>query len=369
MKPMKPSYTPITTTQAAIMIINYMLGAGILTLPRTTVEAVDTPDVWISIIISGVIIMIIGFIMVTLCRRFPGKTVFQFVPEITGKWIAMFISMAIILYFLIISAFEVRVLAEVTNLYLLERTPTWAIVMGFMWIGIYLISGGLNAIVRLFEIILPITIVIFVIAILLSSKVFEINNLRPVLGEGFMPVIKGLKPSLLAYTGYEIMLVIMAYMKSPEKGFKSVIWGTAIPTMIYLVTVIMVVGSLSINGMKTRTWPTLDLMRSFEIQGLIFERFESLLLVIWIMQIFSTFTVTLHAASIGCAQLFKRKEILGAMFILVSIIYFIAFLPNDVNQTFALGDFLGKVSVCLFAILPALLLLLSLVRKKGGHKK
>ncbi|MGF9700399.1 spore germination protein [Paenibacillus sp. MABNR03] len=366
---MKSSYTPITTTQAAILIINYMLGAGILTLPRTTVEAVDTPDVWISIMISGLVIMLIGFMMVLLCRRFPGKTVFQFVPEITGKWIALLFSMAIILFFLIISAFEVRVLAEVTNLYLLERTPTWAIVMGFMWIGIYLISGGLNAIVRLFEIILPITIVIFVIAILLSSKVFEINNLRPVLGDGFMPVIKGLKPSLLAFTGYEIMFVIMAYMKSPEKGNKAIIWGTAIPTLIYLVTVVMVVGSLSINGMKTRTWPTLDLMRSFEIQGLIFERFESLLLVIWIMQIFSTFTITLYAASIGCAQLFKRKEILGVMFILVSFIYLVAFLPNDVNETFALGDFVGKASIYLFGILPTLLLLISLVRKKGGGKQ
>ncbi|NUU75409.1 spore germination protein [Paenibacillus xylanilyticus] len=366
---MKSSYTPITTTQAAILIINYMLGAGILTLPRTTVEAVDTPDVWISIMISGLVIMLIGFMMVLLCRRFPGKTVFQFVPEITGKWIALLFSMAIILFFLIISAFEVRVLAEATNLYLLERTPTWAIVMGFMWIGIYLISGGLNAIVRLFEIILPITIVIFVIAILLSSKVFEINNLRPVLGDGFMPVIKGLKPSLLAFTGYEIMFVIMAYMKSPEKGNKAIIWGTAIPTLIYLVTVVMVVGSLSINGMKTRTWPTLDLMRSFEIQGLIFERFESLLLVIWIMQIFSTFTITLYAASIGCAQLFKRKEILGVMFILVSFIYLVAFLPNDVNETFALGDFVGKASIYLFGILPTLLLLISLVRKKGGGKQ
>ena len=57
------------------------------------------------------------------------------------------------------------------------------------------------------------------------------------------------------------------------------------------------------------------------------------------------------------------------MFIFISIIYVIAFLPNDVNQTFALGDFVGKVSVYLFAILPALLLLLSFVRKKGGHKK
>lgn len=58
----------ITTSQAAVMIINYMLGAGILTLPRTTVEAAKTPDVWISILISGMIIMLVGFIVVRLAR-------------------------------------------------------------------------------------------------------------------------------------------------------------------------------------------------------------------------------------------------------------------------------------------------------------
>jgi spore germination protein len=51
----------------------------------------------------------------------------------------------------------------------------------------------------------------------------------------------------------------------------------------------MVIGAFSVDGVVTRTWPTLDLM--LEITGLIFERFESLLLVIWMMQMFSSFTI------------------------------------------------------------------------------
>ena len=117
---------------------------------------------------------------------------------------------------MIIAAFEIRVMADVTGMYLLERTPTWAIVMVFMWIGIYLISGGLSVIVRVFEVILPITLVIFVMEILLSNQLFEISNLRPVLGEDFT-CNQGLKPSLLSYTGYEVMLVVTAYMQNPKK--------------------------------------------------------------------------------------------------------------------------------------------------------
>ncbi|MDN8590617.1 spore germination protein [Paenibacillus sp. 11B] len=362
---MNPKQDQLTTVQAAVFIINHMLGAGILTLPRTTVTVVKTPDVWISIILSGLLVMLLGIILVTLCRRFPGKTVFQFTEEITGKWIAYILGAAIILYFLAISAFEIRVMAEVTRLYLLEGTPVWAIVMVFMWVGFYLISGGINSMARLYEIILPIALILFVLAIFLSSSLFEINNLRPVLGEGIMPVFKGLKSSMLAYTGYEVMFVVMAFMKNPEKGKKAMLWGILISMVIYLITLVMVVGSLSIEGMRTRTWPTLDLMRSFEIEGLFFERFESLLLVIWIMQIFSTFTITHYAASLGCSQLFKKK-MLPFLIILLPISYITAMLPQNVDETFKLGNFLGDASIYLFGILPLLLLLLSMLRKKGG---
>lgn len=362
------THDQITTSQAAVMIINYMLGAGILTLPRTTVEAAKTPDVWISILISGLIILLAGMIVVTLCRRFQGKTWFQFVPEITGKWLAFVLGLLFIGYFTIIAAFEIRIMAEVTGLYLLEGTPVWAIVMTFMWIGLYLTTGGINSIARICEIILPITLVFFLIAILLSSNIFDIKNLRPVLGSGFMPVIRGLKPSLLSFTGYEIMFVAMAFMKSPKKGTKAMLVGITVPLVIYLITVIMVIGGLSINGVETRTWPTLDLMRSFEIQGLIFERFESLLLVIWIMQIFSTFAITHYAASLGWSQLLKTK-IRPFLFILLPVIFLIAMIPKDVSETFKLGSVVGSTSIYLFGALPLLLLLISIARKKGVKRK
>ncbi|SFS93908.1 GerAB/ArcD/ProY family transporter [Paenibacillus sp. 453mf] len=358
----------ITTTQAAVIVINYMLGAGILTMPRTMAKAVGTPDVWISVLLSSVITFTAGIIIARLCMRFPGKTVFQFTSEITGKWIAYIICFSIISYFVTISAFEIRVMAEVTRLYLLEATPVWSYVMIFMWVGFYLVIGGINPIARLYEIILPITLVIFVVIILLSVRLFDINNLRPVLGMGIMPVINGIKPSLLSFTGFEAMFVVMAYMKYPKQGVKAVVYGISVPLVIYLITVIMVIGGLSLEGTVTKTWPTLDLLRSFEAEGLIFERFESLLLVIWIMQIFSTFTITHYAASLGGAQLFKGRKITPFLLLLLPVNYIIALLPKDINETFILGDILGNFSLVLFCGLPLVLLIISLIRKKGGKQ-
>ncbi|EJT17583.1 TPA: GerAB/ArcD/ProY family transporter [Bacillus anthracis] len=296
----------ITTAQAVVIIVNYILGTGILTLPRASVEKVKTPDVWLSVILGGILAMVSGVIMVKLSQQFPDKTFYQYSQDIVGKWIGRLLSFLIIGYFLTTSAFQIRSMAEVISFFLLEGTPTWAIVMPFMWIGLYLIMSGINSIARMFEIIFPITFFIFLLISFMSIGIFEIDNLRPVLGLGIKPVL---------------------------------------------------------DGGVTRTWPTIDLMRSFEISGLIFERFESLLLVIWIMQIFATYTISYYAAALGLAQLFK-KSIHPFIFALIPIIYIIAMTSKNINDLLKLGDMLGNAALFLFGLLPLLLLIIK--RLKGG---
>ncbi|MFB5284912.1 spore germination protein [Peribacillus sp. Hz7] len=353
----------ITTPQATVIVINFILGTGLLTLPRSSTEKAHTPDVWISVILGGVIAIIAGVIMVKLGQQFPKKTFYQYINEIVGKWVGGLLNLAIICYFLMTSGFQLRSMAEVIRYLLLQGTPTWAITMTFMWVSLYLIIGGINPIARLFEIILPLTLILFLVVSFMSIKIFEINNLRPVLGEGVIPVLKGVKTTALAFTGPEIMLLLIPFMNQPKKAVKAVLVGASISLIFYVITVVMVIGALSVDGVVTRTWPTLDLIRSFEVSGLIFERFESLLLVVWIMQIFSTFTITYYAASLGLAQL-SKKSIQPFMFGLLPILYIISMIWKNVNDLFKFGDFIGNFALFLFGLLPLLLLIIS--RIKGG---
>lgn len=356
----------ITTPQAAVVVTNFILGAGIFTLPRTSVEIVKTPDVWITVILGGLIAMMAGVILVKLSQQFPEKTFYQYNREIVGKWVGGLLSLIIVCYLLMTAGFQVRSMVEVTGFYLLEGTPTWAITMPYIWVGLYLIIGGINPIARLFEIIFPITVILFLLVVFMSFGIFEMDNLRPVLGLGVIPVLKGVKTTALSYTGIEIMLVITAFMKHPHKAGKAVVVGVAITMVFYIITVIMVIGAFSVDGVVTRTWPTLDLLRSFEIHGLIFERFESMLLVIWIMQLFASFTITYYAAALGLAQLFK-KNIHPFMYGLLPVIYIISIVPKNINDQFKLGDMVGNIALYLFGLLPLLLLIVSRW-KVGKHE-
>ncbi|WP_435302044.1 GerAB/ArcD/ProY family transporter, partial [Bacillus velezensis] len=119
----------ITTAQATIIIINYMLAAGVLTLPRTVTEQIQSPDGWISILLGGVLAVIAGMIIVKLSQQYPKETFYEYSRHIVGKWLGHLISIVFITYFLALGAFEVRVTSEIVDFFLLEGTPSWAIIM------------------------------------------------------------------------------------------------------------------------------------------------------------------------------------------------------------------------------------------------
>lgn len=75
----------MTTSQTAVIVTNFLLGTGILTLPRTSVAEVKTPDVWISLLLGGLIALMAGIIMVRLNHHYPDKTFYQYSRDIVGS--------------------------------------------------------------------------------------------------------------------------------------------------------------------------------------------------------------------------------------------------------------------------------------------
>jgi spore germination protein len=357
----------ITTHQAVMFIANFILGAGILTLPRTMTEKIKTPDSWIAVIVSGLIITLVAVIILKLCQRYPNETFYQFNQKLLGKWLGSLLSLTVICYYIALSAYEVRTMAETTRLFLLQGTPTWAIMMPFLWIGLYLVHGGVNAIARLLEIIFPISVLFFLLVMFLGIELFEVDNLRPVLGSGVKPVLKGLTTSSLSFAGFEILLFIYMFMQEKNKVTKVPLLGVGIPFIFYTITVVIVIGSLSVDAVVSQTWPVLTFIRSFEIKGLLFERFDSLILVIWIMQIFATYVIALFIANLGLHQIFS-KSTHAFIYSLIPLIYLVSMIPRNINEVFKMADMIGNFAFYLFFIIPLVLFIISMVKERKYEK-
>lgn len=358
----------ITPRQAAIAIISSTFAVGILSLPRSIAEEMGTPDVWIGILFGGITTMSVGYGVAKLCDRFPRQSFYEYSHTVMGKFFGWFFNICLTVYFISMSAHETRMLAELVRHFLLDKTPYTAVMIPFIFAGVYLVVGGALPVVRLIQFFLPITLVVFFAVLLLNLQNFEINNLRPVLSEGWTPVLKSLKSAPLSFLGYDVIFVLSLFMRESTNMVKPIMVGIGVPILIYVCTVTIAVGTFTMEETIKLNFPTMELARQLEFPGGFFEQFESVFIVIWLMKIYATFVMYYYASCFGVSQLVKKWSPYVA-YTLSPIVYFIAIYPEDYNAAREQTDYIGYFGFVTCVLFPLLILLIAVIRKKGVPRK
>jgi spore germination protein len=353
----------IASSQVAAVIASMIFGAGIVTLPRTASEAIGTPDVWISILFGGFISVVLGIVCAKLSQRYPGRTFYEYSTVVVGKLFGIVLNLSFVFYCVMVAIYELRMNAEVISHYLLDRTPIEFTSLCFILISTYLVLGGINPIVRLMELLLPITTIVIFGVMLLGLKNFELDHFRPVLSEGFMPVLKGLQSTATPFLGFELILILTAFMSAPKNAHKAVVVGISIPIVIYFTTLVIVLGNLSVEAVKTLTWPTIEVIRAIEFPGAFFANFEILFIAVWAIEMFTTFVVFHYLASLGMKQIFQIN-IKYFHYGFFPLIYFLSFYPDNLDDAFKLGDVVGYMAMFFAGAMPVILLIISYIRDR-----
>ncbi|MBR8646246.1 GerAB/ArcD/ProY family transporter [[Brevibacterium] frigoritolerans] len=65
------------------------------------------------------------------------------------------------------------------------------------------------------------------------------------------------------------------------------------PLILYIITYVLVVATLTVPEVIAVTWPTISFIQSYEVTGIFLERLELFLLITWMLQFFNTFDLLL----------------------------------------------------------------------------
>lgn len=337
-------------------------------MQRDTGRIVNSPDIWLTVLITGLIFLFLGIISAKLSKRFPSETIFQYNKTIVGSFFGTLLSIASIIFYILLSSFEVRILAELVRTYLLIRTPKEVVIISFICVGTYLVIGGINSIARTFQLYLPVILFILMSILFLGIHEFELENLMPVLGKGMLPIIKGIGESSLSYMGLGIIAVMTAFMKNPGKIINAAVIGVAIPIVVYVICALIIVGVLTIDEVKTLTWPLASFVNAIEYPGGFVENFQVFFLVVWILAIYTTYVGVHYISCIGLSQVFN-KEFDVFVYALNPLIYVIALLPDDLVEVFNMRSSLVYMGLAIEGVYPPLLLIIASIRKKGRDRK
>lgn len=353
-----------TYLQIVITIASLMIGVRLLTLPRLVANASESPNGWISSVISIVLAGIGAAVAALLARMFSDKSFFEFVPEIIGKIPGYIIATGYTVYWMLFVAHELRIMGEVVRFYLLSKTPMEVIVLIIMFAVFYLLYGGVQPLVRVQELFFPIIIlIIFLLFIMLISNI-EIANLQPIMGNA-KGILKGVPANAFGALGYATIMIFTSYMQRPRDGLKAVLMATVLITAINTLVVLFSIGVFGYETAGKIVFPLIELVKTIELPGGFIERLESLFLTIFIMTIFSSLSIGLFLASHGIEKLYGRR-IRANLPIIMSLTVFTALYPKNLDAVFEFGNLIEIIGIFYVGPLPAILFIIAKLRKLGG---
>lgn len=359
----------ISNRQAMMLLVTSILGTGLLTFPSlTTAEAKQ--DAWITVVIAACVSLVIILITVPLGWRFPGKTIVEYSEEILGKFLGKIVGLIFIWFFLYLTALVMREFGEFIVTVFMEETPLIVFIVTLLFAAALAIYGGLEVISRVNEMMLLLVIISFFFFMFLAFGEMDPARLRPILAEGMLPVFKGSLPAI-GWLGEVVSIAfLLPYLNRPALARRSGSMAVLILLAIHLVVVvtsIMVFGAAQTGRMQ---FPAFMIARNAGIAG-IFERSEALFMLIWVGGVFAKIAIYYYVTVLAASQWLKLSSYRPLILPFGLIIGALAFI--DYRNNPELVSFLHKVwgpySIPIELGLPALLLTIAIIRRKGVRQK
>jgi len=259
----------ISNGQLEALVLSIAVGVGILSLPNDLANILGN-DGWILIVIGALIILPFLYIMYKLNRMFPGEIYFEYGKKIVGTFLFDIFSIIYLISYIFMLAFEVRVFAEVIKAFLLDRTPIEVIIITMLLASSYIARKDLGALGRMAIILVIIVGVIMLIFGILALPTMDYTNILPLFRIGLgdiKDILRGFGYIAFSYSGFEIILIAMAYIEKPEESLKYSIKGVLYTAVVYLITFFISLAQLGIYDTKRQIWPMLSIMREIELPG------------------------------------------------------------------------------------------------------
>ncbi len=353
----------ITSGQAFTFLFLFIYEIRTLTAASKLGEA--GPDAWLAMILGGLVIVTAGWLMGKLAMRFPEETLFEFAPRIAGSLLGRLMGVAFILFW---TLFATRVLREVGDLAkseLLRQTPLEIIILIMLASSAYLARRGFEPISRVYQILIVPVIAVVVLIPVIAIPVIQMDNFRPFFAKGAAPIMKGAWDTFIGWEGMEAILFLLPYIADKRPALRVSVGAPLLVFVTWFAMQITVLGSLGAEEAMALASPGLDLAQVVDIPGEFFERVDSVYISIWLLVSYASIVAALHLSAMGIKRMAGLRDHKPWVFPLVPVVYFIALIAPSAPAAHQIGDILGLIFFGLGMALPALLLVIAVVRGIG----
>jgi spore germination protein KB len=346
-----------------IMVIEVVAIIGINISPAILIAKQDT---WIAMLVAGGIGMALTFLVVHLSILHPHQTLTQFSQALLGKWLGRLIVLPYLIAWYTLSAILLRDFSGFLQPILIDRTPLWIIMILLLGLIVYLTySTGITGIGRLCEIVGPIIIIVLIVSFLLNVEKVNWHYLLPVYADtGFKNIVKGAIPPAVWLPGPFTLLVIVAFIKNPQKAIPKSMLGVGIVVAMVLTSTLMIIMSFGPNLAAQIRFSYFSYVRTIDILNFI-QNLDIFIIFIWIFGVTAQISLFLFVASYETAQWFNIKNWRRTGWFCIPPIYIMTLLVPNQTSILTFDKFWVYVifPVC-GIVIPLFLWIITIVKRK-----
>ncbi|GMQ63893.1 GerAB/ArcD/ProY family transporter [Vallitalea maricola] len=357
----------LTNKQIAFILFGATLGFAVISLPRSIAEKGGTSG-WIFIVIGTMTMIVFGYVVVYFGHTFPNKTITEYMPILTGKFISNVIIIMIIIYEITSLSFITRLTSETMKLTMLLETPIWALSLILLIVAFYTLTKSLITLGRIAEI-FGVIIIIWGLAITLTIFTQgRLINVKPIFEFSDMDLIGGLSVISFSIIGIETLTVIPINKKN-KKLFRYIVSILLIISLLYILMCESCISVMGVEGVvhyKETVYATIRRIELPELQFL--KRLDGGFIIVWLMGIYCSILYEAYVTTYLISKLVKvKKNKILLITLFLSLI--ICLTPPTRQITENLLEYVGYLGVFINIVIPSYLLILLLISKYGKNSE
>nr|WP_284286688.1 GerAB/ArcD/ProY family transporter [Alicyclobacillus fastidiosus] len=358
--------------QLIMSIGTSIIGVGILSFPRITVEYVKTGAPF-SAAAAVLLMMGGGFIVSYLGIQYRNKTIFEYADGLIGKWMSSLFLLLIGAYFLELTALASREFGEVVVTAVLQRTPITVTV--FIMILLATISSRVDVAVftRILTFYMPFVYFPAMVIVLLSLKSAKVSNLMPLVslfhGQSFNSIYLSIMVVAALYTNFMIVGLIVPFMYRPHTAIRSTLVGIGIAGTLYIILMYATLSVFGVEEMRNLLWPTLELAKTAAVTTFFIERLDPVFIAVWVTAVFSAIFAAYYLSIQAFSHLFRLKTHRGLSILALPVIMALAIQPVNIVHLYRVVKQVGIIGVYLTLGYSLLLFVVHLIKAARGRRR
>ncbi|MED4582406.1 endospore germination permease [Brevibacillus choshinensis] len=317
-------FNDITTFQYILFISQVQIGIGIITLPSDLAEVAST-DGWISILLGWVLANVAGLLILQIMKRHPNESIFDLLIRYLGKWLGTLGSGLFILYSLFVFMITLYAAIHITQTWVLPQTPNYLLMILFIIPKHMLAQHGIRMLGRYAEFV-GVSMIIMLPLFFIAMREGHWIHLLPVLKEGWLPVLKGVKTTILSFLGFELAFILYPFLQKKQHAAFGMIVANTITMLVYMLVTIACYVQFNPYQIKTYIWPTLDLFETIEFPFI--ERIEVVFSAFYLFIISTSGIPYYFTSAFGISQLLRKQNHRQVILVLSICFIFLAFVFN-----------------------------------------